>query len=182
MGNSESRQSKKHHSNPSGDWQKQHVGIVTDLVQQQVENQLHPQQYHNGSHSPSGGPAGGSQEGGGSDDLEYTRLRQLAHQEAEARGRCYDSSKEAYSQGNGAKAKQLSNQGHEHDRKMKQYNQQAADYIFEMKNRNLPPDEIDLHGLFVQEALKKADLVIAGCIRDKRDHLTIIVGKGNHSV
>jgi Domain of unknown function (DUF1771) len=30
-------------------------------------------------------------------------------------------------------AKELSNQGHEHDRLMKQYNKQAADFVFESK-------------------------------------------------
>jgi DNA-nicking Smr family endonuclease len=50
------------------------------------------------------------------------------------------------------------------------------------KNRDRSPDEIDLHGLFVQEATERAEEAIARCQREGRDHLTIIVGRGNHSI
>lgn len=88
---------------------------------------------------------------------------------------------------------------------MKQYNKQAADFVFESKqdvvhvffswmshlfsrivhvakNRGRSPDEVDLHGLFVQEATERAEEAIARCQREGRDHLTIIVGRGNHSI
>ncbi|KAI9284793.1 hypothetical protein BC943DRAFT_267712, partial [Umbelopsis sp. AD052] len=116
------------------------------------------------------------------DDPEYSRLRGLAHQEAMTRNDCYERSQQAYKGGDGAQAKELSNQGHEHDRLMKQYNKQAADFVFEKKNRGRAPDEVDLHGLFVQEATERADEAIARCQREGRDHLTIIVGQGNHSI
>ncbi|KAI9498275.1 hypothetical protein BDB00DRAFT_755032 [Zychaea mexicana] len=115
------------------------------------------------------------------DSADYSRLRELAHQEAAKRNNCYEQSQEAYRNGDGAQAKQLSNQGHYHDDLMKRYNQQAADLVFEEKNAHRPDDEIDLHGLFVKEATEKVDEALRRCQRNGQDHLTIIVGKGLHS-
>ena len=39
------------------------------------------------------------------DSADYTRLRELAHQEAEKRNHCYEQSQEAYQSGDGAKGK-----------------------------------------------------------------------------
>lgn len=44
--------------------------------------------------------------------------------------KCFQQSHEAYSQRNGTLAKQLSNQGKEHQRKMEEFNKQASDWIF----------------------------------------------------
>jgi DNA-nicking Smr family endonuclease len=54
--------------------------------------------------------------------------------------------------------------------------------MFLEKNSGRNGDEIDLHGLFVQEATDRAEEAIARCQREGKDHLTIIVGRGNHSV
>jgi DNA-nicking Smr family endonuclease len=51
-----------------------------------------------------------------------------------------------------------------------------------VKNGQLRSDEIDLHGLFVQEAIEKAEERIDQCKRQGVDHLIIIVGRGNHSI
>lgn len=64
---------------------------------------------------------------------------------------------------------------------MKHYNQQAADLIFAEKNKGRSRYEIDLHGLFVQEAAEKVDEALKRCEREGQDHLVIIVGKGLHS-
>lgn len=87
------------------------------------------------------------------DDPEYSRLRALAHEEAEKRNACYERSQQAYHSGDGAGgscfrsinfyathpipvswikrvAKELSNQGHRHDEAMRKYNKQAADMVF----------------------------------------------------
>ncbi|ORX56995.1 DUF1771-domain-containing protein [Hesseltinella vesiculosa] len=115
------------------------------------------------------------------DDPEYTRLRSMAHDEAEKRNACYDRSQAAYQQGDGARAKEESNQGHEHDRLMKQYNQQAADLAYNQKNAGRAPNEIDLHGLFVAEASDRVEEALQRCQREGYKDLTIIVGKGLHS-
>lgn len=41
------------------------------------------------------------------DDPEYTRLRALAHKEAEERNRCYEESQAAYHSGDGARGNQI---------------------------------------------------------------------------
>ncbi|CAO3626355.1 unnamed protein product [Cunninghamella blakesleeana] len=64
---------------------------------------------------------------------------------------------------------------------MKQYNKQAADLIYREKNQHRPENEIDLHGLFVQEATERVDEAIKLCKRQGYENLTIIVGKGLHS-
>jgi len=147
------------------------------------QHQQRPQNHHiNQQNNQQGYPHSPSPHPDEGDDPEYTRLRDLAHKEALARNDCYERSQVAYNNGEGAEAKVLSNDGHEHDRLMKQYNKQAADYVFNKKNSGRNPDEIDLHGLFVQEATDRAEEAIARCQREGRDHLTIIVGRGNHSV
>ncbi|ORZ01534.1 hypothetical protein BCR43DRAFT_487086 [Syncephalastrum racemosum] len=115
------------------------------------------------------------------DDPEYTRLRALAHEEAEKRNACYERSQAAYHSGDGAGAKELSNQGHRHDEAMRKYNKQAADMVYYQKNHDRPSNEVDLHGLFVKEASEKAEEAIERCQREGADHLVIIVGKGLHS-
>ncbi|KAI8394196.1 uncharacterized protein BYT42DRAFT_553673 [Radiomyces spectabilis] len=115
------------------------------------------------------------------DDDDYSRLRALAHEEALKRNDCYERSQAAYRDGDGALAKELSVQGHEHDDRMKQYNQQAADRVFEQKNQDRPSNEIDLHGLYVSEASQKVEEAIRRCQSEGQDHLVIIVGKGLHS-
>lgn len=113
---------------------------------------------------------------------EYTRLRSMAHQEAGLRSSCYDRSKQAYSHGDGAQAKQLSDEGHQHDAQMNRYNAQAAEWIFNENNQNIPPDQIDLHGLYVQESIEYTERKINWCKANNMDHLHVIVGKGIHSV
>lgn len=63
-------------------------------------------------------------------------------------------SQEAYSSGDGAGAKQYSEEGKAHGRKMEDYNRQASEFIFKENNASgrVPADTIDLHGQFVEEA------------------------------
>ena len=102
-------------------------------------------------------------------------MRDLAHREAEARGRCFDQSKQAYQHGDGAHAKELSNQGKQHDVQCENYNQQAAMFVFRANNSRAAPDEIDLHGLYVEEAVKVVEERINACIQRQDDHLHVIV-------
>ncbi|KAI8344431.1 hypothetical protein BC941DRAFT_387036 [Chlamydoabsidia padenii] len=115
------------------------------------------------------------------DDPEYSQLRAMAHEEAEKRNACYQRSQEAYHNGDGALAKEISNEGHRHDDLMKQYNKKAANLVYAQKNDHRPPTEIDLHGLFVQEASERVDAALRRCEMEHHDHLVIIVGKGLHS-
>jgi len=108
-------------------------------------------------------------------------LRKLANEEFEKQNKCYEESKAAYENKNGAQAKQLSEQGKEHNKKMNEFNEEAVKLIFEANNSKHDADTIDLHGLFVKEALQKVEERIEEQKRNGRDHLVIIVGAGNHS-
>ncbi|GAQ41825.1 NEDD4-binding protein 2 [Aspergillus tubingensis] len=116
-------------------------------------------------------------------EAEYDRLRNLARQEASKRNSCFQRSQEAYSSGDGAKAKELSEQGKAHGRKMEEYNKQASEFIFRENNANgrVAADTIDLHGQFVEEAEEILEERIKYAKAHGQDHLHVIVGKGNHS-
>ncbi len=45
-------------------------------------------------------------------------------------GRCFSESKEAYQSGNGARAKELSNEGKRHQVEMEALNRQASEWIY----------------------------------------------------
>ncbi|KAJ5291688.1 hypothetical protein N7478_000939 [Penicillium angulare] len=117
-------------------------------------------------------------------EAEYDRLRDLARQEASKRGQCFGRSKEAYSSGDGAGAKQLSEEGKAHGRKMEEYNRQASEFIFKENNASgrVAADTIDLHGQFVEEAEEILEERIKYAKSHGQNHLHVIVGKGNHSV
>ncbi|KAL1836370.1 hypothetical protein VTJ49DRAFT_5234 [Mycothermus thermophilus] len=120
-----------------------------------------------------------------SEDLEaeYDRLRNLARAEGDKMASCFERSREAYQRGDGALAKQLSDEGKRHKKKQEEYNKQASDFIFRENNHpdRVPEDAIDLHGQFVREA----EAILEARIRYDREagqsHLHVIVGKGNHS-
>ncbi|KAL7799963.1 hypothetical protein V8C37DRAFT_363605 [Trichoderma ceciliae] len=116
-------------------------------------------------------------------EREYDHLRDLARAEADKRGDCFERSRRAYEDGDGARAKELSNQGKAHDAKMKEYNRQASDYIFRENNApgHVDADSIDLHGQFVEEAEHILEQRIRADQARGQTHLHVIVGKGNHS-
>jgi len=115
------------------------------------------------------------------DDQEYRRLRALGRKEADARSQCYDGAHKAYEEGNGALAHQLSEKGKLHDQAAKTYNQQAAEFVFRANNSRCAGDEIDLHGLYVEEAAQIFETRVQACQQRNEDHLHVIVGKGIHS-
>ncbi|KAI5459899.1 hypothetical protein BGZ63DRAFT_388938 [Mariannaea sp. PMI_226] len=116
-------------------------------------------------------------------EREYDRLRDLARAEANKRNHCFDRSREAYNSGDGAEAKQLSNEGKSHAAKMDNYNRQASDFIFRANNApgKVEADCIDLHGQFVEEAERILEDRIRADSAAGQTHLHAIVGKGNHS-
>lgn len=72
----------------------------------------------------------------------------------------FDGASRAHQAGDGARAKQLSTQGHTHQQRKDDLNRQAADFIFNANNRSQPPGSIDLHGLFVQEAIERTERAV----------------------
>ncbi|OKL64557.1 hypothetical protein UA08_00831 [Talaromyces atroroseus] len=92
-------------------------------------------------------------------------------------------SQQAYTNGDGALAKQLSEEGKEHGRKMQEYNRQASEFIFRENNAagRVADDTIDLHGQYVEEAEDILEERIKYARQHGQTHLHVIVGKGNHS-
>ncbi|CAJ2506288.1 Uu.00g004180.m01.CDS01 [Anthostomella pinea] len=117
-------------------------------------------------------------------EAEYDRLRDQARAEASKRNSCFDRAHQAYERGDGAEAKQLSNEGKAHAAKMDEYNKQASDYVFRENNATgrVADDTIDLHGQFVEEAENILEQRIRYAQQQGQTHLHVIVGKGNHSV
>jgi len=111
----------------------------------------------------------------------YTGLRARANEEGDVMAKCFEQSHQAYSRGDGAEAKALSNRGKEHQRKMEDLNKQAADWIFIENNKDSKPGEIDLHGLYVKEAIARTDQAIQEAKQRGSSELHLIVGKGLHS-
>lgn len=64
---------------------------------------------------------------------------------------------------------------------MEELNKQASDYIFIENNKDSKPGEVDLHGLYVKEAIARADEAINNAKAEGRTQLSLIVGKGLHS-
>ncbi|CUS10723.1 unnamed protein product [Tuber aestivum] len=109
----------------------------------------------------------------------YDRLRALASSEAESRHVSFTGAHEAYASGDRALAHALSQKGKRHGENMKAYNEQAKNFIFSINNAGLSRDTMDLHGLYVEEAMD----VLRGRMADiRRGGLWVIVGRGNHSV
>ncbi|KAI0122215.1 Smr domain protein [Daldinia grandis] len=116
-------------------------------------------------------------------EAEYDRLRDLARAEAAKRNSCFDRAHQAYERGDGAEAKELSNEGKRHAANMDEYNRQASEYIFRENNApaRITEDTIDLHGQFVEEAGDILERRIRYAQQQGQTHLHVIVGKGNHS-
>ncbi|CAG8699173.1 13575_t:CDS:2 [Racocetra persica] len=112
---------------------------------------------------------------------EYQKYRKLAHDEAQHRNDYFAQSQEAFKNNEKRKAKELSIKGKEHAKKMEIYNSMAVEVIFSENNKGRPITEIDLHGLYVKEAMDKTESRIQYCKANKIDHLVIIVGRGKHS-
>ncbi|KAK3692671.1 smr domain-containing protein [Podospora appendiculata] len=116
-------------------------------------------------------------------EAEYDRLRDLARKEGDKMKQCFDRAHETYERGDRAEAKELSEEGKQHQQKKNAYNKQASEYIFRENNAQgrIADDTIDLHGQFVEEAEDIVEARIRDAQARGQTHLHIIVGKGNHS-
>ncbi|KAI0879660.1 DUF1771-domain-containing protein [Hypoxylon argillaceum] len=115
-------------------------------------------------------------------ETKYQNLRKKAEIEHAKKSDCMKRSHEAYERGDGAGAKQLSNEGKQHAAKADKLDLEASKLIFAMNNANADGDVIDLHGQQVDEAIIILTKRIQEDQQDNQTHLHVIVGKGNHSV
>lgn len=111
----------------------------------------------------------------------YKELRRQAQSEGSKMAHAFDASKKAYASGQGARAKELSEEGHRHQAEMERLNTEARQWIFAANNADSPPDTLDLHGLYVKEALSKVEEAVQQAQQQNYPQLKLIVGKGIHS-
>lgn len=116
--------------------QKQHGGQQHGGHQQQggwnqgghqQQQQQYPPQGWGQQQQQQGGWTGGAI----SSQHDYTQLRNQARHEGDLAHKCFADSQAAYKSGNGARAKELSNQGKAHQAKQDQMDDQAAAWIFQ---------------------------------------------------
>ncbi|KAJ3272887.1 hypothetical protein HDV01_005210 [Terramyces sp. JEL0728] len=109
-------------------------------------------------------------------------LRAQAKKLAAERGELYEKSQRAWNSNEKDKAKEWSDLAKEKGAQMEKANRDASDLFFKTKNAGRPFSEIDLHGQFVNEAIRITDSKINECKEKNVNELTIIVGKGLHSI
>ncbi|THH00153.1 hypothetical protein EW026_g2341 [Hermanssonia centrifuga] len=111
----------------------------------------------------------------------YTDLRTRANEEGDAMSKSFEESHQAYARGDGALAKELSNKGKAHKAEMEKLHREASEWIFTQNNTDSKPGEVDLHGLYVKEAVSFTERSIQEAQRRGDTELHLIVGKGLHS-
>ncbi|MCO5566394.1 hypothetical protein L7F22_020071 [Adiantum nelumboides] len=100
---------------------------------------------------------------------------------ARRRNELFARSREAWRLGNKKEAKSLSDAAKAQAKLMAEANQKAAEMLFNKNNATRDVGVLDLHGLFVKEAVEKVEQRIALCKDMGRKELVVIVGKGTHS-
>lgn len=90
-------------------------------------------------------------------------------------------SQDEYQHGCRARAKELSIKKNALYTRMNDKNEQAAKIIFQHFNRTRPNDEIDLHGLYVNEALNYLENQLNKSRSENALQLKVITGMGNNS-
>lgn len=115
---------------------------------------------------------------------EGNRLRGEAQQQAEKRGQYFTESQAAFQSGDKAKAKELSELGKAAGQKMEELNQQAAQVILKYRNDGHPETYLDLHGLYLEEAVTAFHQRLELLQKKKNEEeiiFEVIPGAGNHS-
>jgi len=107
-------------------------------------------------------------------------------------GRAFEESERAYENGDGARAKQLSEEGKRFKGEMENLNLQAADWIYHGKtqfytlqhilifaanNTDSAPNEVDLHGLYVKEAIARTEQAVEAAQQRGDSNIHLIVGR-----
>ncbi|OAX33897.1 hypothetical protein K503DRAFT_484112 [Rhizopogon vinicolor AM-OR11-026] len=111
----------------------------------------------------------------------YTGLRERANQEGDEVDRCFQQSDEACERGESVRGQELREEGEEHEYARDALNAEASAWIFRENNLNSKPGEVNLHGLYVKEAISYSDKAIKEARQRGDSQIRLIVGKGLHS-
>jgi hypothetical protein len=112
----------------------------------------------------------------------YNEYRSKSNDFGKRMQEAFEASQNAWKSGDKKKAKEYSDLGYEYRQKMQIYNSKAVKLIVTSNNNGREFDEIDLHGLYVKEALEffieTANLKL---VSKSIEFLKVITGKGLHS-
>ncbi|KAG2389578.1 hypothetical protein C9374_014138 [Naegleria lovaniensis] len=112
----------------------------------------------------------------------FKELEKKISEESKLMSDCFERASKAHESGDGALAKQLSDEGKKHQELMKKYQLESAQTMFEHLNKDKGDFEIDLHGQYVDNAMEFLRKRIEKLRTEKSSNkLTIIYGAGNHS-
>lgn len=111
----------------------------------------------------------------------FKQLEKKISEESKLMSECFEKAKQSHESGDGAAAKQLSEEGKKHQELMKQYQQESAQTMFDHLNKEKGDLEIDLHGQYVENAMNFLKERIEKLRKANQPKLTIIYGAGNHS-
>ncbi|KAG6375406.1 DUF1771-domain-containing protein [Boletus reticuloceps] len=114
-------------------------------------------------------------------DEHYMALRAKANERGDMMAQCFQQSHEAYGRRDGARAKELSEQGKQHERTMENLNAEASAWIFRQNNQDRQPGEVDLHGLYVKEAISYTEKSIQEARQRGDAEIRLIVGESHHA-
>lgn len=115
------------------------------------------------------------------EDPTYKQYRDEAKKWHDKRTEYSQQSQNAYQNGDKQAAHELSEKLKDALRKAEDANKRAAQYVFVENNADSKGNEIDLHGLYVNEAKWVLQKRIGEALRTSQQELLVIVGKGNHS-
>ncbi len=113
-------------------------------------------------------------------EIEYHRNQALIN--GEKMSESFEESRLSWTNGDKAKAKKFSELGHEFKKQMELHNSLALELIIKKNNSKKNSDEIDLHGLYENDAIE----YFKEMVNNKMNcgdfiSMRVIVGKGNHS-
>ncbi|KAG8957944.1 hypothetical protein FRC03_009665 [Tulasnella sp. 419] len=94
---------------------------------------------------------------------------------------CRKEAKDASRRGDYVVANKLNLKGQMHEGNMERLNSRASEIIYKENNRGRMLGLIDLHGLYVREALERTAEAIEAALGRGDVEIKIIVGKGNRS-
>ena len=119
-------------------------------------------------------------------------LRKRARDAGAAMGLCFVESMKAHDSDDHPLAKELSKEGKEHQAKMEDLDRQAADWIYLgeipyniamlllisiANNKDSSLNEVDLHGLYVKEAIERVEQAVQRAILRCDSEIHLVVGQ-----
>ncbi|KXZ53245.1 hypothetical protein GPECTOR_7g1139 [Gonium pectorale] len=116
---------------------------------------------------------------GDPNDPDFWRRKGDAY--AQARNSAFAASQAAYRSRDGARAKQLSEEGKRLAGNATEAHARAAALLLERNNASRAPSELDLHGLRVAEAVQAVEAALARARAAGLQKMVLIVGRGLHS-